>query len=153
MAHPNSPATLEDHLGYWLRAVSNAVSQSFARKVETKGVTVAEWVFLRALYDGEGISPSQLAARMGMTKGAISKLAERLVAKTLIVRALAALPSRRQTLTLTPTGRRLVPVLARLGDQNDQEFFACLPRNDRDRLVKSMRRIASAHGLTGAPID
>jgi hypothetical protein len=39
---------LEAHLGYWLRAVSNHVSHAFKMKVETHGVTVAEWVVLRA---------------------------------------------------------------------------------------------------------
>ena len=73
-----SPSNLVTHLGFWLRMVSNAVSHSFARKLESQGVTVSEWVVLRALYDVERVPPSQLAARMGLTKGAISKLADRL---------------------------------------------------------------------------
>ncbi len=44
MTTDKSPSDLHDHLGYWLRTVSNAVSQSFARKVEGEGVTVAERV-------------------------------------------------------------------------------------------------------------
>ena len=44
---------LESHLGYWLRYVSNHVSHAFALKVAARGVTVAEWVVLRELYDGE----------------------------------------------------------------------------------------------------
>ena len=44
---------LTAHTGYWLRMVSNAVSQDFARKVADEGVTVAEWSFMRALYDAE----------------------------------------------------------------------------------------------------
>lgn len=59
-----APSALEAHLGYWLRMVSNAVSHSFARKLEREGVTVAEWVFLRALYDAGQIAPSQLAEAM-----------------------------------------------------------------------------------------
>lgn len=67
---------LTDHLGCWLRLVSNAVSNSFARRLQAEGVTVAEWVLLRLVLAGEG-QPSALARQMGMTKGAISKLAER----------------------------------------------------------------------------
>jgi hypothetical protein len=33
--------------------VSNVVSQEFARKVSSEDVTVAEWAFMRALYDLE----------------------------------------------------------------------------------------------------
>ena len=47
---------LTTHLGYWLRLVSNPVSQAFARKVELAGVTVAEWVFLRALLARESVA-------------------------------------------------------------------------------------------------
>ena len=48
-------------------------------------VTVAEWVVLRELYNS-GSAPSALADRLGMTRGAISKLADRLIAKEMIVR-------------------------------------------------------------------
>ena len=44
-----SASELTDHTGYWMRMVSNAVSQEFARKVSDEDVTVAEWVFMRAL--------------------------------------------------------------------------------------------------------
>ena len=62
---------LETHLGYWLRYVSNHVSQAFARKVEARGVTVAEWVVLRELYDADDALPARIAERIGMTRGAI----------------------------------------------------------------------------------
>ena len=80
---------LESHLGYWLRYVSNHVSHAFALKVAARGVTVAEWVVLRELYDGES-APSAVADRLGMTRGAISKLADRLIAKGLIARRASA---------------------------------------------------------------
>ncbi len=52
---------LTSHLGYWLRYVSNHVSQALARKVESHGVTVAEWVLMRQLLDVEALAPSRLA--------------------------------------------------------------------------------------------
>ena len=110
------PAALQAHLGYWLRAVSNAVSHSFSRKMEGEGVTVAEWVFLRTLFDVERIAPSELAERMGMTKGAISKLADRLVAKELIKRDADPEDGRGQTLCLQKPARKLVLRLAQLAE-------------------------------------
>jgi DNA-binding MarR family transcriptional regulator len=78
---PSGVSELEAHLGYWLRAVSNHVSHAFKTKVERRGATVAEWVVLRALFDADGVKPSELAAKLGLTRGAISKLVDRLVAK------------------------------------------------------------------------
>lgn len=145
------PADLQAHLGYWLRAVSNAVSHSFSRKVEGQGVTVAEWVFLRMLYDTERISPSLLAERMGMTKGAISKLADRLVGKELIQRDADPEDGRGQTLILRKSARKLVFRLAEVADRNDQEFFACLSSGERAQLETLLRKIATAQALTAHP--
>jgi DNA-binding MarR family transcriptional regulator len=124
-------ASLESHLGYWLRYVSNHVSHAFARKLETRNVTMAEWVVMRQLYDTEEMSPSHLAERLGMSRGHISKLAERLIGKALIRRKHNPYDGRAQSLALTAAGSRLVPQLARLADQNDAEFFALVAPADR----------------------
>lgn len=146
------PSELDAHLGYWLRAVSNAVSQAFARKVEAEGVTVAEWVFLRALFDQDGISPSQLAERMGMTKSAITKLADRLIEKDLVQKGSSMVDRRGQTLTLQASAKRLVPRLAILADDNDAEFFGGLSQNERSQLMKMLHKIAADRELKSAPV-
>lgn len=142
---------LETHLGYWLRMVSNAVSQSFARRVEAEGVTVAEWVFLRMLWDIDPVAPSLLAGRMGMTKGAISKLADRLIGKALVERRADPVDGRAQILSLTAAGRALVPRLAALADGNDSAFFDTLSPEDRNDLERLLRRIVRDRKLTDVP--
>lgn len=146
-------ADLSAHLGYWLRYVSNHVSQAFARKVEAHGVTVAEWVLMRQLFDVDRLAPSRLAARMGMTRGAITKLADRLIAKALVARAADPEDGRAQTLELTPAGRALVPELAALADRNDAEFFDHLAPDDRTALVRILRGIVETRGLSAQPVD
>ncbi|MFN3609906.1 MAG: MarR family winged helix-turn-helix transcriptional regulator, partial [Hyphomonas sp.] len=123
MLRSQTVSALETHLGYWLRMVSNAVSQAFARSLEAEGVTVAEWVFLRTLYDFERLSPSHLADALGMTRGAVTKLADRLIEKGLTAREADPEDGRAQLLALTPPARKLVPRLAALADANDAAFF------------------------------
>lgn len=148
---PVSPLTA--HLGYWLRALSNHVSQSFARRLEGQGVTVAEWVVLRALYDAEAPAPSALAAELGLTRGAISKLADRLAAKDLVERRASPRDGRAQSLCLTAAGAALVPRLAALADENDAACFAALPEAERAALERTVRALAARHGLTAPPLD
>jgi DNA-binding MarR family transcriptional regulator len=152
---PSTPdaSDLTAHLGYWLRYVSNHVSQSFARKVETHGATVAEWVLMRQLLDDEALAPSRLAERMGMTRGAITKLADRLIAKSLLTRKADPGDGRAQTLALTVKGRRLVPELAALADANDAEFFGHLAPKDRTALLRILRGIVEKRGLKSVPVD
>jgi DNA-binding MarR family transcriptional regulator len=144
---------LTAHLGYWLRYVSNHVSQAFARKVEASGVTVAEWVLMRQLLEVEPLAPSRLAERMGMTRGAITKLADRLIAKSLLVRAADPQDGRAQTLALARSGRALVPELAALADANDAEFFDLLGPEDRTALFRILREIVEKRSLKSLPVD
>lgn len=144
---------LATHLGFWLRMVSNHVSHAFAGKLADKGVTAAEWSLMRSLYGKEPTSPSRLAEEMGMTRGAITKLADRLIAKALIERAASMNDGRAQTLALTARGFGLVPELAALADRNDAEFFACLTREGRETLERLLKHLAERGHMTAIPIE
>ena len=145
-------STLETHLGYWLRAVSNQVSAAFAAKVADEGVSVAEWVILRQLFEVD-TAPSLLAEKTGLTRGAITKIADRLIAKDLVTRTAAADDRRYQALALTKEGRRLVPKLAALADRNDAEFFGHMPAAERKAIEAAMRAIVRRHGIAAIPIE
>ena len=147
------PADLGAHLGYWLRYVSNHVSQAFARKLAGQGVTVAEWALMRVLYDAGEIAPSTLATTMGLTRGAVTKLADRLTAKGLIARTASPTDGRAQTLALTGPGRALIPDLAALADRNEAEFFDHIPAAERAALERLLKDIVHRRGLTAMPID
>lgn len=153
MARTTATSELSSHLGFWLRYVSNHVSSAFARKVEAHGVTVAEWVLMRELLDLPALAPSRLAERMGMTRGAISKLSERLIAKALIKRTDDPSDGRAHALSLTPAGRQLVPKLAALADKNDAEFFEQLSAKERASLLRILKGIVAKQKLTRIPVD
>jgi DNA-binding MarR family transcriptional regulator len=148
---PQTASSLESHTGYWLRFVSNHVSHSFARKLANTGVTVAEWVILRELFDAGETSPGRLAASSGLTRGAVSKLVDRLLHKNLVTRAEANEDRRFQDVKLTAAGLALVPRLAALADQTDEEFFSHLSAKEREALMTTLRKLAAANKLKEIP--
>jgi DNA-binding MarR family transcriptional regulator len=149
----NRISDLKSHLGYWLRSVSNGVSQGFAVRLQERGVTVAEWVVLRSMYDQQSMAPSLLAESMGMTRGAISKLVERLVAKGLASREGRDDDRRYQEIALTAEGRKLVPALSAIADGNDRQFFAPLNSDEQEALMASLKKLVQAHGLHKIPME
>ncbi len=151
-AKPKPIAALDSHVGFWLRFVSNQVSHAFSLKTQARGVTVAEWVVMRELYDGAR-RPTDLAERMGMTRGAISKLADRLLDKKLIARAAVASDQRVQILSLTAAGRALTPELAALADMNDEDFFGHLSPSEREAIKAVMKEIVRRRELKAVPLD
>lgn len=145
---------LKAHTGFWMRLVSNHVSHAFARKLEGCGVTVAEWVVLREMYGGNSTtSPSAVAELTGLTRGAVSKLISRLVAKELVTRRESGSDRRYQDIELTKTAIALVPRLAKLADRNDEEFFAVISERERESLRETLRKLASLHKLRKMPVD
>ncbi|WP_349259002.1 MarR family winged helix-turn-helix transcriptional regulator [Bdellovibrio sp.] len=145
---------LKSHIGYHLRVVSNAVSQSFARKLAASDVTVAEWVILREMYAGnEKTSPSVVAELTGLTRGAVSKLIDRLLHKGLVTREESSGDRRYQEIKLTASAVKLVPKLARIADENDASFFSPLSQSERKCLVSILVKLAESHKLNTNPIE
>lgn len=143
---------LDAHLGYWLRRVSNHFSHALSLKLEDRGVSLAEWIVLRELYNGDR-RPSALAEKLGLTRGAISKLAERLSANLMITQEADTRDGRGRMLALTGLGRATVEVLAVLVDETDKEFFGDLDPDTRALIVSTLRNIVRRRGLRAAPAD
>ncbi len=147
------PTRLETHLGYWLRRVSNAVSGSFARSLQERQTSVAEWVLLRRLYDRKQSTPGELADALTMTRGAISKIIDKLQEKGWIRSRIKPEDNRVQLLSLTASGRRVVPELAGIADQNDDRFFAFLNTGERRLLRELLIKLADHHRIRDVPFE
>ncbi|MEO8902089.1 MAG: MarR family transcriptional regulator [Polyangiaceae bacterium] len=153
MRTDSSPATLDAHLGYWLRRVSNHVSGAFARALQGEQVSVAEWVALRLIYGEARRTSGDLATITGMSRGAMSKVIEKLEGKGLVARGTDPDDNRVQWLSLTRKGMHRVPKLAALADRNDTEFFGCLDEREQAELRRILEKLTEVHQLPDVPID
>ena len=128
------------HVGYWLLCASSQVSHALSRKLWEMGITLSEWLVLRELYDGDR-RPSAVAAKFGLTRGALSRIAERLVSNLMVTQEPTGEDRRGRILALTDQGRAIVPILAAIADENDEQFFGNLDETTRGRLVAVLREI------------
>lgn len=143
---------LEDHLGYQLRRVSNQVSGTFAQDLQALGHSVAEWVALRLIAEHGRMTSGQVADQADMTRGAMSKVMDKLVAKHLVSRTPHEQDARIQWLALTPAGVALLPDLAALADRNDTRFFSCLSAREQANLRSLLLKLAHTHQLRRSPV-
>lgn len=143
---------LEAHLGYWLRFISNRVSDEFRLAVEACGVSVTEWVALRTLYGADHSTAATLIDALGMTKGAVSKIVVRLEEKGLAQRCGDPADARVVHLRLTDAGQALVPRLARIADDNDQRFFGHLTPQQQATLRDILEQTVRFHQLREVPV-
>ena len=144
---------LESHLGYWLRRVSNAVSGTFARALHEKQTSVAEWVLLRELHERGQTAPGELADCLGLTRGAVSKIVDKLDAKGWIQTEAKEGDSRFRLLSLTRAGRRNLPVLAEIADQNDARYFDCLSATEKSTLRELLAKLTEHNRIHDVPTE
>lgn len=144
---------LELHIGYWLRRVSNHVSSAFARALNVQHTSVAEWVVLRTLKAREGTTPAELADALGLTRGAVSKILDKLEAKQWTTRSTKPEDNRVQLLSVTRQGRQFLPQLAEIADDNDEHAFGCLDAGEKASLLGLLQKLAAFHDIRDVPIE
>ena len=150
---PAAVPALESHLGYWLRRVSNHVSGAFARALQTKHTSVAEWVVMCHVQGRPGITPGEIAKTLDLTRGAVSKVIDKLEAKRWVAHSTKPEDGRVQLLSLTRQGSRILPELAKIADQNDREFFECLDSDEKATLRRLLGKLVEFHQIRNVPIE
>lgn len=142
---------IDSYIGYWLRFVSNQVTNAFQQKLAKMNTTVAEWLLLRFLFTHAPCSPTQVSEAMGIDKGAISRLAWRLENNGLIKRTQDPNDRRLYSIELTPKGFTLVPKLAKIADENDAFFFSHLSKGQSEQIMKILKDMVTRFGFNRIP--
>ncbi len=149
---PTATPKLERHLGYWLRRVSNQVSGAFARALQTRHTSVAEWVVLCELQERPEMTPAELARRLDLTRGAVSKVIDKLEGKRWVAHTSKPEDGRVQLISLTRQGNHILPELAEIADHNDREFFEGLDSNERATLQRLLGKLVELHQIRNVPV-
>ncbi len=145
----NEPSVLPEHLGYWLRKLSNAVSSSFAERLATHDVSVPQWVVLRVLFDHDSLPLKEIVARVEVDQGSLSRMVDRLMARGWVQRDADASDRRAVAISLTKEGRNLVPKLAAQADKNEEVFFSGLSPSERGKFLRTIQKLLTQNKSDG----
>jgi Transcriptional regulators len=143
------PSALPDHLGYWLRKLSNAVSGCFAQRLAAHDVSVPQWVVLRVLFDNDSLPLKDIVARVEVDQGSLSRMVDRLIARGWVQRDANADDRRAVAISLTKKGRDLVPKLAAEADRNDMAFFSGLSQTEREKFLRTIQKLLTQNQSDG----
>ena len=150
MAAPSAPPTEPveaDRVWFRFMRLHQSLLGQITQRIRELGLSIPQFDLLSTLTEREGISQSELAERLYVTKGNVSGLVDRLVQAGLVERRAIAGDRRSYAMHLTPEGRRL----AEAGMATQRDFVAStlgkLPTGDLvelDRLVLAWRDLARA---------
>lgn len=88
----------------------------------------------------------QLAEQLGVHPSTATRLCDRLVAKSLVARAVAELNRRETTITLLPTGRRIVDKVTELRRAEIDRIVGRIPEHLRRPAVRALNAFSEAAG-------
>ena len=96
---------LDHQLCFALYAASLAMTKVYKPLLAPLGLTYPQYLVMLVLWEGDGITVSQLGDRLRLDSGTLTPLLKRLEAQGLLQRLRDAADERRVLLQLTPAGR------------------------------------------------
>ena len=142
---------LDRQLCFAMYSASLAMTKVYKPLLAPLGLTYPQYLVMLVLWEGDGITVSQLGERLTLDSGTLTPLLKRLQALGLVERLRDAADERRVLLQLTPAGRRLksralaVPqaiACATACDLAEVTALASQLQRLRDRLIESSSRAA-----------
>jgi DNA-binding MarR family transcriptional regulator len=118
-----------------------------------KQASVAEWVLLRELHKRGQAAPGELADVLGLTRGAVSKVVDKLESKSWFQTDAKEGDNRYRVLSLTRAGKRILPILAQVADQNDSAYFDCLDAKEKVAFRELLIKLAEHNRIHDIPAE
>jgi DNA-binding MarR family transcriptional regulator len=98
---------LDHQLCFALYSASLAMTKFYKPLLDPLGLTYPQYLVMLVLWEGDGITVSQLGERVALDSGTLTPLLKRLEASDLVRRLRDTADERRVLLQLTPAGRAL----------------------------------------------
>jgi DNA-binding MarR family transcriptional regulator len=144
---------LDEYLPYRLSVASNAVSGLIARAYQDRfGLTVPQWRLICVLAEDGALTQGQIVARTVMDKVTVSRAAQGLLNRHLVVRSDHHADGRSHVLALSPQGRSLYAEIAPLALAYEAALIAGLTPDEVGVLKRLLSRLQRTAGqLSGEP--
>ena len=121
--------------------ISRLMRQEFDRRVESFGLTRAQWLFLFYVARQPGCTQSGLADELQVQKITVSRQADRLERAGWVERREDADDGRAYHLYLRPKAVRVVTQLAAVAEQLRNEYLSPVPPARRETLIDDLLRV------------
>jgi len=124
-----------------ISAVSRTLKTTVERRLIEHGVYAGQHTILGCLWEHDGLTPGQLARRLGLETPTITRTVQRMAAAGLVSRRGDDTDKRLVRVWLTPKGSALRRVIPRILNQVRSEVFCDLTRHDQATLAQLLSRV------------
>lgn len=128
-----------NNAGYLIHEADRLLNRQYDRRMRALGLTRAQWWVLAQLYFNEGITQSQLADELGMSKAALGGLLDRLEANGWLERRAHCSDRRANCLHRTRKVEALLARMRRVALEMTSDMLEGLRREERATLMRLLR--------------
>ena len=133
-----------DNLGYLLSRCAAQMAARFEKELALYDISLAQWGALLAIDETGEAPPSVVADRVGIDRGATTRLLARMEAKGLVTRRSHEADGRSVVFALSPETAAQMPALLALSKQVNRDALEALPEGEAERLLASLATLLSA---------
>jgi DNA-binding MarR family transcriptional regulator len=101
------PLTLDDQLCFTVYSTMLGLNKVYRGLLKGMGLTYPQYLVMLVLWESDGLTVSEIGARLFLDHPTLTPLLKRLEATKLITRQRSAQDERQVIVTLTPAGRKL----------------------------------------------
>ena len=151
VARPGAPESGGDttpRLGYLLKHAQRCFADLTSTAFAPLGIRAQEWAALNCLDEQHGLSQREVADLLGVDRTTMVAVVDELERKGLVERRPQADDRRKNTISVTSSGRTVIQRGARLVDDCEQRFLAALDESSALDLKKSLEIVIKSNRPT-----
>lgn len=151
---PAGPPERLHRLPSWLfNRLAGPANRLVLAHLDPVGPQRVDYALLSCLAEDGPHSQAELGRRIGIDRSDIVALVNGLESAGLAVRARDECDRRRNSVSITPAGRRALAAIQRRVEQAQEELVAPLDAQERATLVELMQRLVDYHHGSSASLD
>lgn len=124
--------------------VSRRLKSEAQRRLAKHGVHSGQQFILGCLWERDGLTPGEIAARINVEAPTVTRAVRRMMASGLLRANADERDGRRVRIWLTQKGERLRHVVPEITHRLEEDALASLNESERKQLIDFLERIAAA---------
>ena len=141
----HSDYSLSISLGFWINRIAKAMEADFDQAAAPLRLTAKHWGIMMTIGEHGAVSQVQIARQLGVDPAGITRLAEKLEQRGLLVRSQDDQDRRNIVVRLSSEGEAALRALIDVSQTVNARWLAKLPPTEQAPFMAALQRVAADH--------